>query len=918
MNTIEAKLRIRAETAQAVAEIKKLDEATRAVTNVPAGQGGAAAIEAVKVQAVEAGKASVAAQAAVGQAAAVATQKIRSTAQQLALLRPQLTDTVVGLSTGQSAFTVLLQQGGQLGDVFGGFGNVLKALGQVFTPLRIAVGGTAAAVAGVALAIFEGRQESKEFAKALAIMGNVAGVTAGQFTEAAQRIATSQKVTIGNARETLKALLDTGQFTGSTFESAGRAVVAITKLTGQSSDETIKSFTSLTGNVAAGALKLNQSYNFLTVQQHDYIRSLEAQGRSQEAIKVTLDALSSTIEGRSAPLIGTLERAWIGVKSAVSGVLDSLKDIGREQTAEQKLAKIIKLRDDAAASGGIGTRGGRRQTTTNALVGDLQTQVEAAEEVLRLQKRSALEQSERAAANNDALFKDSKAFKDLLANLDLSQSQKLLAQQIASLDQQKSVTDRAFDAGLVSAEKHAVDLNRIDQRRLQAQAAFIQKSIDVEGSRVLEKPGDEQAQQTKVNQLKGQLISVNAQVAQTASQGQGIVSAAAVAEAEKDANRFAAIWQKSFDQVALFARAAQAARATTIADPQSRAQAEADAATQTLRDQIKSLDTALQLQLLITWPDDQRALLEQQIAQLAKSGAAAIAEANRAALANSLTTQAAQVQQTLSGKEGAVNARVNAGLTSQAEGEQQILDLRRQQIPVLDGIIAALQLVASSEEDEAKIQALKNQLIVLKDQRTELERTARSSAISSISTALTDIETGAKTGKQALLDMVSSFGRAMLDLLNKKLAEKLVGGFLDLLNGTSTTSGGGSTQVAHAGAVIGGGSVSSSGSYSPNRSMPASAFRFAPRYHGGGVAGLMPDEVPAVLRRGETVRTVEQERTLASRAGGMSIVNNVTISGPQSGEPDGRSAANELTRVINGAIEAWAAREGRAGGRLAR
>ena len=37
-------------------------------------------------------------------------------------------------------------------------------------------------------------------------------------------------------------------------------------------------------------------------------------------------------------------------------------------------------------------------------------------------------------------------------------------------------------------------------------------------------------------------------------------------------------------------------------------------------------------------------------------------------------------------------------------------------------------------------------------------------------------------------------------------------------------------------------------------------FGNAPRYHGGGIAGLAPDEVPAILRRGEEVITETDPR----------------------------------------------------------
>lgn len=43
------------------------------------------------------------------------------------------------------------------------------------------------------------------------------------------------------------------------------------------------------------------------------------------------------------------------------------------------------------------------------------------------------------------------------------------------------------------------------------------------------------------------------------------------------------------------------------------------------------------------------------------------------------------------------------------------------------------------------------------------------------------------------------------------------------------------------------------GSPAPARQVPAFVFAGAPRYHSGGIAGLRPDEVPAILQRGETV-----------------------------------------------------------------
>ncbi len=54
----------------------------------------------------------------------------KQTAFAMRMLPAQMTDIVVGLSTGQSPFMVLMQQGGQLKDMFGGIGPAIKGVGS--------------------------------------------------------------------------------------------------------------------------------------------------------------------------------------------------------------------------------------------------------------------------------------------------------------------------------------------------------------------------------------------------------------------------------------------------------------------------------------------------------------------------------------------------------------------------------------------------------------------------------------------------------------------------------------------------------------------------------------------------------------------------------------------------------------------
>jgi hypothetical protein len=54
-------------------------------------------------------------------------------------------------------------------------------------------------------------------------------------------------------------------------------------------------------------------------------------------------------------------------------------------------------------------------------------------------------------------------------------------------------------------------------------------------------------------------------------------------------------------------------------------------------------------------------------------------------------------------------------------------------------------------------------------------------------------------------------------------------------------------------------------------------FNAAPKFHGGGIAGLKRDEVPAILQRKEGVFTQEQMKALAPVGSGQAAAPNVQV-----------------------------------------
>ena len=110
-----------------------------------------------------------------------------------------------------------------------------------------------------------------------------------------------------------------------------------------------------------------------------------------------------------------------------------------------------------------------------------------------------------------------------------------------------------------------------------------------------------------------------------------------------------------------------------------------------------------------------------------------------------------------------------------------------------------------------------------------------------------------KTGKLNFGDLVTSI---LADLAKLAVRKSVLGPIADMLSGALGGMGGIFAPVLHSGGMVGG-AVS-------GRMVPAHAFAGAPRMHTGGWAGLRPDEVPAILQKGERVLS---RRELANQGG---------------------------------------------------
>ncbi|WP_461307656.1 phage tail tape measure C-terminal domain-containing protein, partial [Albidovulum sp.] len=119
-----------------------------------------------------------------------------------------------------------------------------------------------------------------------------------------------------------------------------------------------------------------------------------------------------------------------------------------------------------------------------------------------------------------------------------------------------------------------------------------------------------------------------------------------------------------------------------------------------------------------------------------------------------------------------------------------------------------------------------------------------------------------KSGKLNFRDLVTSL---IADLARLAARRFILGPLAGALGGILGGAGGMFAKVLHAGGVVGAGG--------PTRMVPALAFAGAPRMHAGGWAGLRPDEVPAILQRGERVLSRREAQSYGA-GGGVTITIN--------------------------------------------
>lgn len=333
----------------------------------------------------------------------------RQTAAALRGVPAQFTDIVVSLQGGQNPFTVLLQQGGQLTDMFGGIGNAARAMGGFVAGLVTPFTAAAAVAVALVAAHEAGAGEARAYERALITTGNAAGVTSGQLEMMARSIS-SVRGTQMAAAEGLAEMVSAGAAGAQELQRYTQVALDWQRATGTAVGDTAKQFAELRKAPLEATLKLNESMGQMTASTYAQIKALVEQGRTTEAATVAQNAFADALEQRGPQMeqqLGTLQRGWLALKGVIGDVVDATLQVGRApgldaqlDAAQQRLATL----QERAARGRFGSNeggaafgGANTRRNESAALAAAQAEVDALNETVRLARRSADEKARSVA-----------------------------------------------------------------------------------------------------------------------------------------------------------------------------------------------------------------------------------------------------------------------------------------------------------------------------------------------------------------------------------------------------------------------------------------------------------------------------------------------------------------------------------------
>lgn len=285
----------------------------------------------------------------------------------LRTLPAQFTDIATQLAGGQSPFLILLQQGGQIKDSFGGLGPMLQALrdalfgfneesretsesaagisdaaeglnntseaaeklgraGGLLNTFNLAIAGSVGLLALLAGAAYSSSQQFDNVARSLILMGGAGFSSMQQLNDAAKDVAENAGASLADSVDTLVQLNDTGKYTADQMTKIAKSIMAMGDA-GLDTKAALADFSRLASDPIKALASLNQQYGFVDEAMMKHIITLEKTKGKTAAANEAITLFASTMEDRSNKIVEATDnigQAWNGLKASSSDIFGQI------------------------------------------------------------------------------------------------------------------------------------------------------------------------------------------------------------------------------------------------------------------------------------------------------------------------------------------------------------------------------------------------------------------------------------------------------------------------------------------------------------------------------------------------------------------------------------------------------------------
>lgn len=282
-------------------------------------------------------------------------------------LPAQFTDIATQLAGGQSPFLILLQQGGQIKDSFGGLSPMLQALrdalfgfneesretsesaagisdaaeglnntseaaeklgraGGLLNTFNLAIAGTVGLLALLAGAAYSSSQQFDNVARSLILMGGAGFSSMQQLNDAAKSVADNAGASLAESVDTLVQLNDTGKYTADQMSKIAKSILAMGDA-GLDTKAALADFSRLASDPIKALASLNQQYGFVDEAMMKHIITLEKTKGKTAAANEAITLFADTMEDRSNKIVEATDnigQAWNGLKAFSSDIFGQI------------------------------------------------------------------------------------------------------------------------------------------------------------------------------------------------------------------------------------------------------------------------------------------------------------------------------------------------------------------------------------------------------------------------------------------------------------------------------------------------------------------------------------------------------------------------------------------------------------------